>query len=164
MSVIIEPIKPLVGGKVTVDKAHLTDPDVVEAIRTALEERGVLVFPELNLTDDERLDVKGVAQTGHLYHIKAIGPDRALYGVKAISPTGQMRDIKGVQVDPEEVEAVMNGVKVAAHVKALPHATDGDADPIWNVKCVRPDGHVLGIKAVDKAGALHDVKAACGWR
>lgn len=55
MSVIIEPIKPLVGGKVTVDKAHLTDPDVVEAIRTALEERGVLVFPELNLTDDEQL-------------------------------------------------------------------------------------------------------------
>jgi len=43
MSVTIEPIKPLVGGKVTVDRAHLTDPEVVEAIKTALEERGVLV-------------------------------------------------------------------------------------------------------------------------
>lgn len=55
MSLTIDPIKPLVGGKVTVDKAHLTDPDVVEAIRAALEERGVLVFPEIHLTDEEQL-------------------------------------------------------------------------------------------------------------
>jgi alpha-ketoglutarate-dependent taurine dioxygenase len=55
MSVTIEPIKPLVGGKVTVDKAHLTDPDVIAAIRAALEERAVLVFPELHLTDEEQL-------------------------------------------------------------------------------------------------------------
>jgi alpha-ketoglutarate-dependent taurine dioxygenase len=55
MSVTIEPIKPLVGGKVTVDKAHLTDPDVIAAIRAALEERGVLVFPEIHLTDEEQL-------------------------------------------------------------------------------------------------------------
>jgi alpha-ketoglutarate-dependent taurine dioxygenase len=55
MSVTIEPIKPLVGGKVTVDKANLTAPDVVEAIRGALEERGVLVFPEISLSDEEQL-------------------------------------------------------------------------------------------------------------
>ncbi|MFA7604161.1 MAG: TauD/TfdA family dioxygenase [Novosphingobium sp.] len=55
MTVTIEPIKPLVGGKVIVDKAHLTDPDVVEAIRAALEERGVLVFPQIDLSDAEQL-------------------------------------------------------------------------------------------------------------
>jgi alpha-ketoglutarate-dependent taurine dioxygenase len=55
MSIIIEPIKALVGGKVTVDKAHLTDPDVVGAILAALEDRGVLVFPEISLTDAEQL-------------------------------------------------------------------------------------------------------------
>ncbi|MBK6541127.1 MAG: hypothetical protein IPG10_07580 [Flavobacteriales bacterium] len=125
----------------------------------AIAADGTLLDVKALDANGERLDVKGVAQAGHLYHIKAIGPDRALYGVKAISPTGQMRDIKGVQVDPEEVAAVVQGVKVAAHVKALPHATDSDGDPIWNVKCVQPDGHVLGIKAVDKTGALHDVKA-----
>ena len=57
MSVTIEPIKPLVGSKVTVDKAHLTDPDVVAAIRAALEERGVLVFPAIGLSDDEQLAI-----------------------------------------------------------------------------------------------------------
>lgn len=106
-----------------------------------------------------KLDVKGVAQSGHLIHIKALGPDRAMYGVKAISTSGQMRDIKGVRIGMKGQDMDVLGVKVHAHVKALPHATDGDADPIWNVKCVQPDGRVLGIKAVDKSGALHDVKA-----
>ena len=56
MSVTIEPIKPLIGGRVHVDKAHLCDDDVVEAVRTALEDRGVLVFPQMNLSDQEQLD------------------------------------------------------------------------------------------------------------
>lgn len=106
-----------------------------------------------------KLDVKGVSGSGHLIHIKAMGPDRALYGIKAISTSGQMRDIKGVSIGPEGEAMVVNGVKVRAHVKALPHGTDHDSDPIWNVKCVQPDGRVLGIKAVDKSGTLHDVKA-----
>lgn len=55
MSITIEPIKPLIGGRVHVDKAHLCDDDVVEAIRAALEDRGVLVFPRLDLTDAEQL-------------------------------------------------------------------------------------------------------------
>jgi alpha-ketoglutarate-dependent taurine dioxygenase len=55
VSVTIEPIKPHVGARVFVDKAHLTDPDVVEKIRAALEERGVLVFPEINVSDAEQL-------------------------------------------------------------------------------------------------------------
>ncbi|MCW1431456.1 TauD/TfdA dioxygenase family protein [Novosphingobium sp. JCM 18896] len=55
MTIAIEPIKPLIGGKVTVDKARLTDPEVIAAIRAALEERGVLVFPEIALSDDEQL-------------------------------------------------------------------------------------------------------------
>ena len=55
MSVTIEPIKPLIGGLVRVDKAHLCDPEVVDAVRAALEERGVLVFPQINLTDEEQL-------------------------------------------------------------------------------------------------------------
>jgi len=56
MSVTIEPIKPLIGGRVHVDKAHLCDDDVVETVRAALEDRGVLVFPQMNLTDQEQLD------------------------------------------------------------------------------------------------------------
>jgi len=53
--VTIENAKPLVGGIVQVDKAHLCDDDVVAAIKAALEERGVLVFPGLNASDEEQL-------------------------------------------------------------------------------------------------------------
>jgi alpha-ketoglutarate-dependent taurine dioxygenase len=53
--VTIAPIKPHIGGIVHVDRAHLTDPEVVEACRAALEERGVLVFPRIGLSNAEQL-------------------------------------------------------------------------------------------------------------
>jgi alpha-ketoglutarate-dependent taurine dioxygenase len=51
----IEDVKPLIGGIVHVDKADLTDDDVIKAVQDALEVRGVLVFPELHATDEEQL-------------------------------------------------------------------------------------------------------------
>jgi alpha-ketoglutarate-dependent taurine dioxygenase len=51
----IEPIKPHIGGIVHVTKEHLLDEETVVAVRAALEDRGVLVFPRLNLTDSEQL-------------------------------------------------------------------------------------------------------------
>jgi alpha-ketoglutarate-dependent taurine dioxygenase len=53
--ITIENAKPLVGGIVHVDKAHLCDDDVIAEIKAALETRGVLVFPELHATDEEQL-------------------------------------------------------------------------------------------------------------
>lgn len=55
MTVRIEPAKPLIGGIVHVDKTHLLDDQVIEAIGAALEERGVVVFPRINVSDDEQL-------------------------------------------------------------------------------------------------------------
>jgi len=55
MSVTIEAIKPLVGGRVLVDQTRLLDDEVVEAVRTALEARGVLVFPQINVSDELQL-------------------------------------------------------------------------------------------------------------
>lgn len=55
MTLTIEPAKPLIGGVVHVDKARLCDEEVVEGIRNALEQRGVLVFPQIDLSDDEQL-------------------------------------------------------------------------------------------------------------
>src|SRR5882724_9062916 len=51
----IEPIKPHVGGIVHVAKQHLLDDQTIAAVREALEDRGVLVFPRMNLTDAEQL-------------------------------------------------------------------------------------------------------------
>lgn len=54
MGISIEPIKPLVGGLVHVDRNDLLRDDVVEDIRAALEDRGVLVFPQIDLSDDQQ--------------------------------------------------------------------------------------------------------------
>ena len=54
-TVRIEPIKPHIGGRVHVSKEHLLDDETIVAVREALEQRGVLVFPRMNLTDAEQL-------------------------------------------------------------------------------------------------------------
>jgi alpha-ketoglutarate-dependent taurine dioxygenase len=54
-TVIIEKIKPHIGGIVRVAREHLLDEPTIAAVRDALEERGVLVFPRINLNDAEQL-------------------------------------------------------------------------------------------------------------
>jgi alpha-ketoglutarate-dependent taurine dioxygenase len=51
----IEKLKPHIGGIVHVSKDHLLDDETIAVVRQALEDRGVLVFPRLNLTDKEQL-------------------------------------------------------------------------------------------------------------
>ena len=48
-------IKPRIGSIVEVERAALLSDAVIERCRALLEVRGVLVFPKLNLTDDEQL-------------------------------------------------------------------------------------------------------------
>ena len=67
--------------------------------------------------------MKGVERNGSIVHIKALGPN-GQYGVKAISPAGHVHDVKGLKMLDSEVEATVNGVQVAAHVKALPQVGD----------------------------------------
>jgi alpha-ketoglutarate-dependent taurine dioxygenase len=55
MTLQIDPIKPQIGGIVRISKADLCSDATIEAVRAALEERGVLVFPELNVSDAEQL-------------------------------------------------------------------------------------------------------------
>lgn len=55
MSVRIESIKPAIGGIVHVPRDALVTPATVAAAREALEDRGVLVFPRANLSDEEQL-------------------------------------------------------------------------------------------------------------
>jgi alpha-ketoglutarate-dependent taurine dioxygenase len=54
-TVRIERLKPHIGGIVRVAKEHLLDDQTVAAVREALEDRGVLVFPRMFLTDSEQL-------------------------------------------------------------------------------------------------------------
>lgn len=57
MGIRSEQIKPLIGSVVHVGKEDLTDPRVNREILDLLEERTVLVFPELELSDEEQLEL-----------------------------------------------------------------------------------------------------------
>ena len=55
MSLEFESIKPQIGSIVHVDRAALFDSEVAQHCREMLDERTVLVFPRVNLTDAEQL-------------------------------------------------------------------------------------------------------------
>jgi alpha-ketoglutarate-dependent taurine dioxygenase len=55
MAIRFEDIKEFIGSRVVWDdRAELFTPEAATAIRAKVEERTVLVFPEVNLTDDEQ--------------------------------------------------------------------------------------------------------------
>jgi alpha-ketoglutarate-dependent taurine dioxygenase len=56
MGIRFENIKPLVGSRVVWDKREdIFTPEAAKAVRDMVEERTVVVFPKLNLTDEEQL-------------------------------------------------------------------------------------------------------------
>ena len=55
MNLQVEPVKPAIGAVVHADRAALTDPASAQKILELLETHGVLVFPRVNLTDEEQL-------------------------------------------------------------------------------------------------------------
>jgi alpha-ketoglutarate-dependent taurine dioxygenase len=54
-TVRIERVKPHIGGVVHVSKEHLFDKETIAAVQEALEERSVLIFPQMNLSASEQL-------------------------------------------------------------------------------------------------------------
>ena len=50
-----EDISPLIGARVHLNKTDLLSGEYGAALRKLLEQRGVLVFPEINFTDDEQV-------------------------------------------------------------------------------------------------------------
>lgn len=150
-------IKALVAGAELPIKVIASD-DAFLPVK-AITSEGKLMDVKAIAPDGSKLDVKGMAWSGHIVHIKAVGPDRALYGVKAISSEGRMHDVKGVKVTNGPDEGEVAGVPIAAHIKALPQALATNEDFIWNVKAIGTDGHFVPVKALDKNGGVHDVKA-----
>src|SRR5271167_815225 len=73
----IEPIKPHIGAIVHIDKDRLLDDRTIGAVRQALENRGVLVFPRLNLTDAQQLAFTDRLGTRLNYTRNAPGNDLA---------------------------------------------------------------------------------------
>jgi alpha-ketoglutarate-dependent taurine dioxygenase len=81
----IEPIKPHIGGTVYVTKENLLDDDTVAAVRRALEDRSVLVFPRLQLTDSEQVAFTDKLGKRGSYTQKAPGNDASAKDVYTVT-------------------------------------------------------------------------------
>jgi alpha-ketoglutarate-dependent taurine dioxygenase len=55
MDLDVENISPKVGARIGADPAALADPAIAARCLELLDERGVLVFPRLNLTDEQQI-------------------------------------------------------------------------------------------------------------
>ena len=51
-----EDIKPKIGSRVLNSKAELLSGELAGALRELIEQRGVLVFPQINFSDDEQIE------------------------------------------------------------------------------------------------------------
>jgi alpha-ketoglutarate-dependent taurine dioxygenase len=84
-SVRIEPIKPHIGGMVHVKKEDLLDDETVQAVRRALEDRNVLVFPQLHMTDGEQVAFTDKLGRRGSYTQKAPGNDASAKDVYTVT-------------------------------------------------------------------------------
>jgi len=55
ISLVVEQIKPHIGTRILNSKKDLLSGKFAKEIRELLEQRGVLVFPQINFTDDEQI-------------------------------------------------------------------------------------------------------------
>jgi hypothetical protein len=59
----------------------------------------------------------------------------------------------------EQLEMVVNGVEVHAHVKALTQTGCSGDDFMWHIKAIHPEGRTIEVMAFDKEGNSFPVKA-----
>ena len=85
----------------------------------AITQDGTILDVKAIDTDGEIIDVKGISKTGNIVHLRAIRPQVIMYSIIAVSPNGQVNNVKGIKMMDQEVETVIHGVKIFAHVKAL---------------------------------------------
>lgn len=86
----------------------------------AIDEEGNILDIKAITDDGKLLPLKGVSQSGNIIHIRVIYQDMIFYNVLAISPDGTTNDVKGIKMNPENVETTVNGIEVFAHIKSIP--------------------------------------------
>jgi alpha-ketoglutarate-dependent taurine dioxygenase len=82
------PLAPRIGAKVTLGREDVLNPANADEINEALERYGVLVFPEIGLSDEEQ-----VAFSNNLGEIVPIG---------SLRPDGTRAPVYKISVDPKE--------------------------------------------------------------
>ena len=111
-------IKALVNGKQLPIKILLKENAEFYPVKAIREDGSLIDIKALN-DDGAILDVKGVSQSGNVIDLMAITADSKTYNIISISPFGEVNAVKGIKMTDSPVEAVINGVSIFAHVKAI---------------------------------------------
>jgi len=85
----------------------------------AIAKDGTIIDIKAIAEDGTILNVKGVKKSGNIIHISAVTADGLTFNVYAMSPFGEANVVKGLKMLDSEVEAVINGVSIFAHIKAI---------------------------------------------
>lgn len=96
MGLQVEVLKPAIGAKVHLDCSMIGNADVSQELLTLLERHTVLVFPRINLTDDEQLALTDAL--GERINVAANVPGRA-----DAAPVYEVTLNKGARIEPEYV-------------------------------------------------------------
>lgn len=111
-------VKALVNGQPIPIKMILKENDTYYPVK-AIDNDGRILDVKAIGENGELLDVKGVSRMGSIIDIRAIDKNQNQYNVISISPIEGVNHVKGLKMFSEEVEAVIHGVKIVAHVKSL---------------------------------------------
>lgn len=111
-------VKALVNGQTISIKMIVTENDQYYPVK-AIDNDGRIFDVKAIGEDGEVLDVKGVSRVGNIIEVRAIDKKQNQYNVISISPQEGVNHVKGLKMFSEDVEAVIHGIKIFAHVKSL---------------------------------------------
>jgi len=111
-------VKAFINNKQLPIKLLVLEGDRYLAVK-AIDEDGTLIDIKALTAEGRQIDVKGVSKSGNIVHIRAITEGGARYNIIAISPKGQINAVKGIKMFKTDVETVIEGIDVFAHVKAV---------------------------------------------
>ena len=111
-------VKALVNGQTIPIKMIVTKNDKYYPVK-AIANNGSILDVKAIGEEGEILDVKGVSRMGNLIEVRAIDKAQRQYDVISVSPQEGVNHVKGLKMFNEEVEAIIHGIKIFAHVKSL---------------------------------------------
>lgn len=85
----------------------------------AITDKGKLLKLKALTDDGQYLDIMGVSKTGNIIHLSAITKEGKSFTIISISPFGEVNAVVGVKMLDKTEEAIINGVSIFAHVKAI---------------------------------------------
>ena len=111
-------VKAFVNGKRLPVKLLVNEYDRYMPLK-AIDDDGTIINVKGITKEGEILDVKGISKSGNIINIRAISKNGERYSLIAISPSGRKNDVKGIKLFDKEVETVIHGIKIFAHVKSI---------------------------------------------